>query len=94
MRSCAALLPDVEYCDDAYHVAEDCDAIIVITEWEEFSALDMKKLASVMKRPVIIDSRNLYDPAEMAECGFVYEGIGRGGIRQKIAELVPSLIRG
>ena len=72
-----AILPDVEYCSDPYAVAKGADALIVVTEWNEFRNLDLVRIKRVMTRPVLIDGRNIYDPADMRELGFVYRGIGR-----------------
>lgn len=86
METAAELMPKVTYCHNAYEVANHSDALILITEWDEFKELDMRKMASLMRQPVIVDSRNLYDPEEMAQAGFVYEGIGRRGISRERAE--------
>ena len=86
METAAKLMPKVTYCDDAYEVANGSDALILVTEWDEFKALDMREMASLMSHPVIVDSRNLYDPEEMAQAGFVYEGIGRRGVSRERAE--------
>jgi UDPglucose 6-dehydrogenase len=72
-----AIMPDVEYRRNAHGVARGADAIVIVTEWNEFKQLDMQKLKRLMRRPVIVDGRNLYDPAEMRRLGFVYRGIGR-----------------
>jgi UDPglucose 6-dehydrogenase len=72
-----AIMPDVEYRRNAHGVARGADAIVIVTEWNEFKQLDMLKLKRLMRRPVIVDGRNLYDPAEMRRLGFVYRGIGR-----------------
>jgi UDPglucose 6-dehydrogenase len=63
---------------DPYDLAQDCDAIILLTEWNEFKHLDMPKIKSLMREPVFIDGRNLYDPEKMKGHGFTYRGIGRG----------------
>ena len=68
---------DVTYCGDAFEAAADCDAVVVITEWKEFRQLNLLRLLQVMRSPVLVDGRNLYDPAEMARLGFRYRGIGR-----------------
>jgi UDPglucose 6-dehydrogenase len=78
MGTAAKLMPQVIYCDDAYEVANGSDALILVTEWDEFKELDMGKIYSLMNYPAIVDSRNFYDPGEMAQNGFIYEGIGRG----------------
>jgi UDPglucose 6-dehydrogenase len=71
------LLPEVEYRKDAYQVAAGADAIVLITEWNEFRQLDMARIKQVMRHPVVIDGRNIYDPIAMRELGFTYRGIGR-----------------
>jgi UDPglucose 6-dehydrogenase len=82
------LLPDWEitYCDDEFDAARDCDGVIVVTEWKRFRMLDLAQLRSVMREqeqgPVLIDGRNLFDPAETRSYGFRYHGIGRGAPRR------------
>jgi UDPglucose 6-dehydrogenase len=90
IKAVTGLLPEVTCCTDAYETATDSDAVILVTEWEEFKRLDMSRLASLMNSPVLIDGRNLYDPAEMTRAGFVYEGIGRGGVSSQ--QLEPEVI--
>ena len=77
LRAAKAIMPDVEYRRNAHGVARGADAIVIVTEWNEFKQLDMLKMKRLMRRPVIVDGRNLYDPAEMRRLGFVYRGIGR-----------------
>jgi UDPglucose 6-dehydrogenase len=72
-----AILPGVEYRRNAYAVARGADAVVVVTEWNEFRHLDLARLKRVMRRPVVVDGRNIYDPALMRSLGFVYRGIGR-----------------
>jgi UDPglucose 6-dehydrogenase len=71
-------MPEVEMAENAYQLAEGCDAIIVNTEWNEFIQLDLEEIKKKMKQPVIIDGRNIYDPEKMKALGFVYRGVGRG----------------
>src|ERR1700693_737658 len=78
MERSRSLLPDVEYMNDAYEVAGGADALVVVTEWNEFRDLDMARLKKSMKQAVVIDGRNIYDPALMRGLGFTYRGIGRG----------------
>lgn len=78
MEVAAQSLPAVEMFDDPYSMAEDCDAIIVNTEWNEFKQLNRRQLRDVMKSPVLFDGRNIYEPEEMLELGFKYRGVGRG----------------
>lgn len=68
----------VTFCADPYAVAEGADALVVVTQWNEFKSLNMPQIRSAMRRPVLIDGRNMYEPAEMNRLGFIYRGIGRG----------------
>jgi UDPglucose 6-dehydrogenase len=77
MENMQKLLPDMEYCKDAYEVATGADAIVVVTEWNEFRHLDLARIKASMRKPVLIDGRNIYVPATMRELGFTYRGIGR-----------------
>jgi len=79
MEKAAGLMPNVTYCADAYEVARESDALVLVTEWDEFKRLDMRRLGSLMNVPVLIDGRNFYDPEEVLAAGFIYEGIGRNG---------------
>jgi UDPglucose 6-dehydrogenase len=76
----------VTYCDDEYHAVQGCAGLIVVTEWKQFRQLNLSRIrdamAPVEAGPVLIDGRNLYDPAEMARLGFRYHGIGRGEQRR------------
>ena len=63
---------------DAYEVARDADAVVLLTEWNEFKQLDLGRLRSLMARPVFVDGRNVYDPAAMKAAGFEYISMGRG----------------
>ncbi len=78
MPNARKLLPDVQLADDPYEMAEGCDALVVVTDWNEFKQLDMERIRDLMRRPVLIDGRNIYDPARMRALGFQYRGIGRG----------------
>jgi len=68
---------DVRFCKDAYMVARDSDCLAVVTDWNEFKDLDFKRIKKLMKRPAVVDGRNIYDPAEMKKLGFRYVGMGR-----------------
>jgi len=72
------ILPAVEMFDDPYTMSEGCDALMVITEWNEFKQLDLEKVKGLLKSPVIFDGRNIYDPKTMKAMGFKYRGMGRG----------------
>jgi UDPglucose 6-dehydrogenase len=71
------IMPEVEYRRDAYAVARGADAIVLVTEWNEFRQLDLVRIKRSMRRPVLVDGRNIYEPEQMRELGFVYRGIGR-----------------
>lgn len=77
MERMRALLPDLEYMADAYQVAAGADALVVVTEWNEFRHLDLQRLKASMRKPVVVDGRNIYDPTVMRGLGFTYRGIGR-----------------
>ena len=70
------VLTDVAYCTDAYECADGADALVIATEWEQFRALDLRRLKELMASPVIVDLRNIYRPEEMAQYGFSYTRIG------------------
>ncbi len=71
------LLPEVEYFKNPYDVAAGADALVLVTEWNEFRQLDMARMKQLMRRPIIVDGRNIYDPEAMRGLGFTYRGIGR-----------------
>ncbi|MCB0311139.1 MAG: UDP-glucose/GDP-mannose dehydrogenase family protein, partial [Bdellovibrionales bacterium] len=75
----AAILPGVEWFDDPLEVAEHADVLLVLTEWNEFRALDLKKLRQVMKGDVLVDLRNVYQAHTAENAGFRYFGLGRAG---------------
>jgi UDPglucose 6-dehydrogenase len=76
-RAQEALNSSVTMSEDAYEAARGADALLILTEWEEFAALDLKRLKTELKYPIIIDGRNLYDPEIMAAEGFTYYSVGR-----------------
>ncbi len=78
MDEARKLLDGLTWCDDSYHAMEGADAVVILTEWNQFRALDLARMKSIMRRPVIVDLRNVYEPAEMAAAGFDYLSIGRG----------------
>ncbi len=77
MEVARPILPAVEMFSDPYEMARGCDGVVVVTEWNEFKQLDLDQLKSLLKSPVVLDGRNIYDPARMKELGFVYRGLGR-----------------
>lgn len=86
MENAGRLLPDVVLCQDAYEVVEGCDAVILVTEWNEFKSLDLPRLKVLMRRPIVVDGRNIYDPTRMEALGFIYRAIGRGHTEQDMQQ--------
>jgi UDPglucose 6-dehydrogenase len=78
MEVASQALPRVEMCNDVYTMAQGCDALMVITEWNEFKQIDWTLIRGLMRQPVIFDGRNIYDPAVMQQMGFTYRAMGRG----------------
>ena len=76
-RAKEVLKSGVEFASDAYEAATGADALLILTEWEEFAALDLERLRTLVKYPIVLDGRNLYDPAVMVEHGFSYYSVGR-----------------
>jgi UDPglucose 6-dehydrogenase len=77
MTTAAALLPDVVWCEDAYDAMEAADAVVILTEWNAFRTLDLARARERLHQPIMVDLRNVYDPAEMIAAGFSYTSIGR-----------------
>ncbi len=77
MQAAAALFDGVHYAEDAYDAADGADAVVIVTEWELFRALDLARIKELLRTPVMIDLRNIYRPSEMKQLGFYYSSIGR-----------------
>jgi UDPglucose 6-dehydrogenase len=77
MDKARAVLKDIEFIDDMNAVADDCDALVVATEWDEFKKLDLDRARKALSHPIMFDGRNLFDPVEMEKLGFIYKSIGR-----------------
>ena len=71
------LLPGIELCSSAYEALEGADGVVILTEWNEFRALDMDRMKGLLKRPLMVDLRNIYRPSQMAADGFLYVSVGR-----------------
>ena len=76
-----SLLPDVTFCDGPYACAQGADAVVIVTEWEQFRALDLDRLKAALAAPIVVDLRNIYQPEDMIGRGFVYESVGRSRIK-------------
>jgi UDPglucose 6-dehydrogenase len=77
MANAKKIITNIEYCDNAYDVARDSDALAIITEWDEFKKLNLDKIKSLLKLPIVVDGRNIFDPSVMEKFGFIYRSIGR-----------------
>lgn len=82
------ILPEIEMCNDAYALAEGADALVLVTEWNEFKNLDLERIRDLMRTPVLIDGRNIYDPTYVRSLGFQYRAIGRGYDGQGVVQEV------
>ena len=81
MHEAAKLLPNVQWTQNAYEAMTGADGVVILTEWNEFRALDLARMKSLLKYPLMIDLRNIYTPREMADAGFEYHSVGRGAVR-------------
>ena len=77
MSETAKVISDIEYADDEYEAVKDADVLVVVTEWNQFRALDMQRVRDLMKAPRVADLRNIYEPEDLREMGFEYVGVGR-----------------
>ncbi len=77
MEEAKKLLSGVDWGDDAYATMQDADALVIVTEWNEFRALDLERVKRLLKSPILVDLRNIYEPREIVEQGFTYRSIGR-----------------
>ncbi len=76
--------PQMRYVSDPYAAAQDADALLILNDWQEFAELDLARLHYTLRYPIVIDGRNLYDPATMTEKGFTYLSVGRPGLSQPV----------
>ncbi len=80
MNEARKLMPDLIYCKDAYEAMTGADALVILTEWNEFRSLNLQRMREHLRQPVVVDMRNVYGPADMAAAGFTYHGIGRPSV--------------
>ncbi len=83
MDKAKPLIKDIKYCKDAYEAADKSDALLLLTEWDEFKNLDFNKIKGLMKTPVIVDGRNMFDSEKLMAMGFMYMEVGRGRKQEK-----------
>ncbi|MFN2442345.1 MAG: UDP-glucose/GDP-mannose dehydrogenase family protein [Thermoanaerobaculia bacterium] len=87
MEQSKEVFEDVIFCEDAYDTAEGADALVIVTEWNEFRALNLSRIHKALRQPIVVDLRNLYDGSRMAEAGFEYTSVGRGTAATWVAEV-------
>jgi UDPglucose 6-dehydrogenase len=90
MEQAKQVLAGVTYCQGPYDCVEDADAAVIVTEWEQFRALELERLRDLMACPVIVDLRNIYSPEVMKKQGFAYACIGRAPTFQPVNLYVPG----
>jgi UDPglucose 6-dehydrogenase len=77
MKRAKEIIRDIKYCNSPYEVAENSECLAILTEWDEFRQLDLVKIKSLLKLPIVVDGRNVFDPKKMSDMGFIYRGVGR-----------------
>ncbi|MBA7542794.1 UDP-glucose 6-dehydrogenase [subsurface metagenome] len=77
MDNSRKILSNLTYCQDEYDTAQNSHALVILTEWNQFRNIDLSKIKELLKTPVLIDLRNLYEPEKVKSLGFTYEGVGR-----------------
>ena len=77
MEETAKVISNIQYAEDEYEAVKNADALVIVTEWNQFRALDMKRIRDLMKAPRVADLRNIYEPEDLRELGFDYVGVGR-----------------
>jgi UDPglucose 6-dehydrogenase len=87
MSEARKLMPDVTYCANSYETMDGADALVLVTEWNEFRALDLDRVKALLRSPTVIDLRNIYKPADMADAGFRYISVGRASPEVTAAQL-------
>ena len=83
MKKAKEVLENIRFCKEPYDVCKESDCLLILTEWDEFKELDLLKIKKLLKRPFIIDGRNIYEPQRMKKLGFTYAGIGRRGVLKR-----------
>jgi UDPglucose 6-dehydrogenase len=94
MEQAKEVLSDIVYCDDPYSCADGADALVIVTEWEQFRALSLADIKQVMASPVLIDLRNVYRPSDAGRHGFVYDSVGRSQMSDPADQRVHVRVTG
>src|SRR5207302_191016 len=76
-RACEVLPPEVKYASDPYEATQEADALLVLTDWDEFCGLDLERIRQSLRQPILIDGRNMFDPEKVAAAGLHYISVGR-----------------
>jgi UDPglucose 6-dehydrogenase len=82
MERAGEIFEGITFCEDAYQTCEGAHAVVIVTEWNEFRALNMEKIMKALEQPVMVDLRNVYDHKRMKAAGFAYTSVGRGAVRE------------
>jgi UDPglucose 6-dehydrogenase len=90
MEQAKQVLTDVTYCRGPYDCVEEADAVVIVTEWEQFRALDLGRVSDLMACPVIVDLRNVYRPEDVKKHGFAYTCVGRAPTHQPVNVYIPA----
>ena len=90
MNRAREVMPDIQYAANPFDAAEDADAVVIATEWNEFKQIDLERLRSVMRGDLLFDGRNICDPARVTRLGFRYYGIGRGYHAASLSGILPG----
>jgi UDPglucose 6-dehydrogenase len=77
MHEASKMLTEVDFCDGPYHAIDGADAMVLITEWDQFRAMDFERVKKLLKTPTVVDLRNVYQPSDMKRRGFNYVSVGR-----------------
>jgi UDPglucose 6-dehydrogenase len=88
--------PRIQYANTAYSALRGADALLILTDWDEFANLDLERVANELRYPIVLDGRNLYKPAKAAAAGLVYYSVGRpdvAPVRQRVAPAVPATLK-
>ena len=91
MERASGLAPELTFCEDPYQMADDADALVLVTEWPEFRDLDMMAIRERMRRPVLLDGRNFWDGTLMESMGFVYAGFGVSATSKRILADIDAM---
>ena len=91
MERASGLAPELTFCEDPYQMADDADALVLVTEWPEFRDLDMMAIRERMRRPMLLDGRNFWDGILMESMGFVYDGFGVSATSKNASEDIGAM---